>query len=85
MPDFSITRLVYDRVSIIPHDISAEDLHKLVSFLNKELNTQAIKNNPKLENYYKLIDGKNIKDRKYSREVKKMILQQDAHGSVVPQ
>jgi len=84
MPDFSINRLVYDRVSIIPHDISAEDLHKLVTFLNKELNTQAIKNNPKLENYYKLIDGKNINDRKYSREVKKMILQKDAHGSVVP-
>ena len=76
--------MVYDRVSIIPHDISPEDLLKLVSFLNNELNTQAIKNNPKLENYYNLIDGKNIKDRKYSREVKKMILQKDAHGSVVP-
>ena len=84
MPDFNISRLVYDRVSIIPHDISADDLLKLVSILNKELNTQAIKNNPKLENYYSLIDGKNINDRKYSREIKKMALQKDAHGSVVP-
>ena len=74
--------LVYDVVNIIPHDISAEDLLKLVKSLNKELNTNAIKNNPALMDHYKLISNKNIKDRKYSYE--KLIVQKDAHGSVVP-
>jgi len=82
MPDFDINKLVYDVVNIIPHDISAEDLLKLVKSLNKELNTNAIKNNPALMDHYKLISNKNIKDRKYSYE--KLIVQKDAHGSVVP-
>ena len=82
IPGFDITKLVYDVVNIIPHDISPEDLLKLVKSLNKELNSNAIKNNPALMDHYKLISNKNILDRKYSFE--KLIVQKEAHGSVVP-
>ena len=58
-------------VSIIPHDITPENLLKLVKKLNKELNTMALNNNPQLKEHYNLIKGKNIKDRKYSFSDKK--------------
>ena len=85
MPNFNVNRIVYDVVNIIPHDISPEDLLMLVKKLNKQLNTMAIKNNPSLQKHYDLIKGKNIKDRKYSyKEDKRLIVQSQAHGSVVP-
>ncbi len=85
MPNFNVSRIVYDVVSIIPHDITPENLLKLVKKLNKELNTMALNNNPQLKEYYNLIKGKNIKDRKYSfSDKKKLIVQSQAHGSIVP-
>lgn len=85
MPNFNVSRIVYDVVNIIPHDISPEDLLILVKKLNAELNAMAIKNNPKLTDYYSLIDGKNIKDRKYSHKVeKKLVVRNQTFGSMVP-
>jgi radical SAM superfamily enzyme YgiQ (UPF0313 family) len=86
MPNFKVERIVYDVVNIIPDDISAEDLLSLVKKLNAELNAMAIKNNPALAKYYEMIKGKNIKDRKYSfgADEKKLIVQSQAHGSIVP-
>ena len=80
MPNFNVDRLVYDVVSIIPHDISPEELYNLVKSLNKELNSNALENNPDLKKHYNLIKNKNIKDRKYT-----LIVQKDLGGSVVPQ
>ena len=84
MPNFNVSRIVYDVVNIIPHDISPEDLLGLVKKLNAELNEMAIKNNPKLKSYYELIKNKNIKDRKYSHRVEKLVVRNQTHGSVVP-
>lgn len=85
MPNFKVDRIVYDVVNIIPHDISPEDLLDLVKKLNAELNAMAIANNPKLKLYYELIKNKNIIDRKYSHEIeKKLVVQSNAHGSVIP-
>jgi hypothetical protein len=84
MPDFKVDRIVYDVVNIIPHDISPEDLLNLVKKLNAELNAMAIVNNPKLKLHYELIKNKNITDRKYSHEIKKLVVQSAAHGSVIP-
>ena len=86
MPNFKVSRIVYDVVNIIPHDISPEDLLNLVKKLNTELNAMAIKNNPKLASHYDLIKNKNITDRKYQfEEEKKLVVQrQSQHGSVVP-
>lgn len=85
MPNFDVSRIVYDVVNIIPHDISPEDLLALVKKLNRELNAMAVKNNPDLQKHYDLIKGKNIKDRKYSYETdKKLVVQSQSHGSVVP-
>jgi anaerobic magnesium-protoporphyrin IX monomethyl ester cyclase len=84
MPDFKVDRIVYDVVNIIPHDISPEDLLNLVKKLNAELNAMAIANNPKLKLHYELIKNKNIIDRKYSHEIKKLVVQSGAHGSVIP-
>ena len=84
-PNFKVSRIVYDVVNIVPHDISAEDLLALVKKLNRELNAMALKNNPKLAEHYELIKNKNIKDRKYQyAEEKKLVVQSQAHGSVVP-
>ena len=78
-----MSRIVYDVVNIIPHDISADDLLTLVKKLNRELNAMALKNNPKLAEHYELIKNKNIKDRKYQYEEEKLVVQSQAHGSVV--
>ena len=84
MPNFNVSRIVYDVVNIIPHDISPEDLLSLVKKLNAELNEMAIKNNPKLKSYWELIKNKNIKDRKYSHRIEKLVVRNQTHGSVVP-
>ena len=88
MPGFDVSRLVYDVVNIIPEDISPAELLKLVRNLNKELNTSAINRNEKLKEYYGLIKGKDIKDRKYfsDEELKsKMIVKNSTFGTVTPQ
>jgi len=84
MPGFDVKRLVYDVVNIIPHDISPEDLLKLVKELNRELNSKALQRDKKLKKYYDLIKGKNIQDRKYQVEKSKLIVDGMSHGSVVP-
>ena len=85
MPNFNVSRIVYDIVNIVPHDISPEDLLSLVKKLNAELNGMAIKNNPNLIEYYKLIKDKNIQDRKYQYKIdKKLVVQGQTHGSVIP-
>jgi radical SAM superfamily enzyme YgiQ (UPF0313 family) len=66
MPGFDINYLVYDQVNIKPHDITPEDLLKLVSGLNKELNLKARQKDSKADEKYKLFAGKtNSGDRKY--------------------
>ena len=73
MPNFNVSRIVYDVVNIIPDDISPKDLLSLVKKLNSELNAMALKNNPELIKHYELIKNKNIKDRKYQfKENKKL-------------
>lgn len=85
MPNFNVSRIVYDVVNIIPDDISPKDLLSLVKKLNSELNAMALKNNPELIKHYELIKNKNIKDRKYQfKENKKLIVSNQSHGSVVP-
>jgi magnesium-protoporphyrin IX monomethyl ester (oxidative) cyclase len=85
MPEFKVSRIVYDVVNIIPHDIDPKDLLNLVKKLNSELNAMALKNNPKLSAHYDLVKNKNIKDRKYQFKVdKKLVVQGQAHGSIVP-
>ena len=85
MPNFNVSRIVYDVVNIIPDDISPEDLLSLVKKLNSELNAMALKNNPELIKHYELIKSKNIKDRKYQyKQDKKLIVSNQSHGSVVP-
>ena len=86
MPNFNVSRIVFDVVNIIPDDISPEDLHSLVKNLNKELNAMALKNNPKLFEHYNLIKNKNITDRKYQfgKDKKLVVKSQAQHGSVVP-
>ena len=85
MPEFKVSRIVYDVVNIIPHDIDPKDLLNLVKKLNSELNAMALKNNPKLAAHYDLVKNKNIKDRKYQFKIdKKLVVQGQAHGSIVP-
>ena len=85
MPNFNVSRIVYDVVNIVPDDISPDDLLSLVKRLNSELNAMALKNNPELIKHYELIKNKNIKDRKYQfKENKKLIVSNQSHGSVVP-
>ena len=86
MPNFEVSRIVYDVVNIIPHDIDPKDLLDLVKKLNLELNSMAVKNNPKLKEHYDLIKNKKIEDRKYQFEAEKKLVVQGthAHGSIIP-
>ena len=86
MPNFNVSRIVFDVVNITPFDISAEDLLSLVKNLNRELNAMALINNPKLSEHYNLIKHKEITDRKYQfGDDKKLVVKSQAqHGSVIP-
>lgn len=66
MPGFNINRVVFDQVSIVPHDISAEDLRKLVTSTNQELNLRAQARSKLAKAKYELFKGKESEgDRKY--------------------
>lgn len=66
MKSFSVNRLVYVYVNIIPHDITPEELYKLVDNLNRELNEAAQRRRPETMEKYKLFKGKTADgDRKY--------------------
>ena len=68
--DYNKNRVLFDKVNIIPHDISIPDLYKHVEFLNRDLNEKAQGKRPELTaKKYALIDARENKidtnDRKY--------------------
>lgn len=66
LDSFRPDRILYSQTSIRPHDISPDDLHKLVDDLNRELNERAQKKRPETIEKYKLFRGKTAHgDRKY--------------------
>ncbi len=68
MSTFSVTRMTYVEVNIIPHDISAAELIDEVEALNSELNTRAREHSSMANAKYKLFEdtGKqSAGDRKY--------------------
>jgi anaerobic magnesium-protoporphyrin IX monomethyl ester cyclase len=66
MPNFDINYLVYDQVNIKPFDIEPDELLRLVSSLNRELNINAQERDERAKEKYSLFKGKNTSgDRKY--------------------
>ena len=65
--DYDKNRVMFDKVNIVPHDISEEGLFKHVENLNREMNEIAQKTRPELtKQKYDLIDTKlSTKDKKY--------------------
>ncbi len=69
--DYNKNRVLFDKVNIIPHDISIEDLYKHVEFLNRDVNEIAQTKRPELtKKKYALIDDatrqiETNNDRKY--------------------
>ena len=65
--DYNENRVLFDKVNIVPHDISIDGLYKHVEFLNRDLNETAQKRRPNLtDKKYSLIDKKiETDDRKY--------------------
>ena len=65
--DYNENRVLFDKVNIVPHDISIDGLYKHVEFLNRDLNETAQKRRPELtDKKYALIDKKiETNDRKY--------------------
>ena len=63
---FDVNRMVYVYVNIVPHDISPEELYKVVDKLNRELNEASQQKRPETIEKYKLFNGKAAHgDRKY--------------------
>jgi radical SAM superfamily enzyme YgiQ (UPF0313 family) len=65
--DYDKNRVMFDKVNIVPHDISVEGLFNHVENLNREMNEIAQKTRPELtKQKYDLIDTKlSTKDKKY--------------------
>ena len=65
--DYDKNRVMFDKVNIIPHDISEKGLFKHVENLNREINELAQDKRPELTKIkYDLLDKKvETKDKKY--------------------
>jgi len=65
--DYNENRVLFDKVNIVPHDISIKDLYEHVEFLNRDVNEKAQMKRPELTKMkYELIDKKlETDDRKY--------------------
>jgi radical SAM superfamily enzyme YgiQ (UPF0313 family) len=68
--DYNKNRVLFDKVNIIPHDISIDGLYKHVEFLNRDLNEKAQGKRPELTaKKYALLDERDkqidTNDRKY--------------------
>ncbi|MDC1174975.1 cobalamin-dependent protein [Bacteriovoracaceae bacterium] len=67
MPNFQLERVLYNEVSIIPTDISPQELKNLVVSVNREVNIAAQRRSKSASDKYKLLSGKTASgDRKYS-------------------